>query len=124
MEAIMLSIKPEFAYKIISGEKQFEFRRRLCKKDICKIYIYATAPIQKVIAEVEVTGKILDSKEAVWAKTCSFSGISKEYFDVYFKGMERAGAYCLGRAAKYSYGKTLHEFGIKSAPQSFSYITI
>ena len=51
MPSILLSIKPEYAEKILSGEKRYEFRRKLCKREIDKIYIYATRPVQKVIAD-------------------------------------------------------------------------
>lgn len=122
MASILLAIKPEFVYKIIKGEKHFEFRRRLCKKEIDKIYLYAGNPVKKVIAEVEVTGKLVDDKEAVWNITHDFSGISKAFYDSYFEGMKQAGAYCLGEVLEYEKGKELAEFGICYVPQSFVYV--
>lgn len=122
MASIVLSIKPEFAYKILTGEKRFEFRRRLCKRDISKIYIYATVPVKKVVAEVEVTGKIWADKESVWKNTCAFSGISKEFYENYFAGMKQAGAYCLGTVIEYECGKDIEEFGLSCVPQSFAYV--
>ena len=48
MKAI-LSIHPEYAYKILSGEKTHELRKVLFKKPVTHVLVYATAPISKVI---------------------------------------------------------------------------
>ena len=79
MNAIILSIKPEYVQKIISGEKKYEYRRKLCKKEIDRIYIYCIQPVKKIIAEVEVTGRIEDDKELLWTKTRGASGIEKSF---------------------------------------------
>ena len=52
---ILLSIKPEFVEKIISGEKKFEFRKSLPKRDgITTVVVYSTMPVGKVIGEFKV----------------------------------------------------------------------
>jgi len=51
---VLLSIKPEYAEKILNGEKKYEFRKVLPKnKSITKVIIYATMPIGKVIGEFQ-----------------------------------------------------------------------
>ena len=47
---LIISIKPQFVEKILSGEKKYEFRRRIYKKEVEKIYIYQTAPDSKIVA--------------------------------------------------------------------------
>jgi predicted transcriptional regulator len=37
---ILISIKPEFADKILNGEKKFEYRTKLPKSDINYLLIY------------------------------------------------------------------------------------
>ena len=74
MPSILLSIKPQNVEKILSGEKRYEFRRKLCKDEIDKIYVYATRPIQKVVAEVEVTGKLEGDNEKIWEQTKAIGG--------------------------------------------------
>lgn len=122
MESIILSIKPEFVNKIITGEKKYEFRRKICRKCINKIYIYATYPVKKVVAEVEVIETIVDDKETLWKTTKQFAGISKIYYNKYFEGLEQASAYHLGNILEYEIRKDIQEFGLKCAPQSFAYI--
>lgn len=122
MAAIILSIKPEFVEKIISGEKKFEYRRRLCKREIDRIYIYSTAPVKQVVAEATVTGRMEGDKEDIWRWTEKFSGIDRKYFDCYFESRECAGCYCLGAVKVYETGFDLQKFGILHAPQSYVYV--
>ena len=63
---IVLPIKPSYADKIISGEKKYEYRKRLCKDSIDKIYIYATSPVKRIIGEVKVLQKLNQKKEILW----------------------------------------------------------
>lgn len=121
MRAILLSIKPEFVEKILLGEKKYEYRKKLCKESVEKIYIYATAPIKMVVGEVVITGKKILNKEKLWEETQTQSGITKEFYDKYFLNCEEGSAYCLGQVTKYEKGKSLQEFGVKVAPQSFVY---
>ena len=62
------------------------------------------------------------SPEELWKLTKEESGISKGFFDEYFEGKEIAYAYKLGKIKVYDEPKTLLEYGIKAAPQSFVYI--
>jgi len=49
MTDVLLSVKPEYAEKILDGKKKYEFRRAIFKRnDIEKIYIYSSSPIRIV----------------------------------------------------------------------------
>lgn len=122
MVSILLSIKPEFAEKILIGEKRYEFRRKLCRKDIDKIYIYETSPVKKVVGEVSVIEKMQGDKDAVWSQAKAFAGVSREDYERYFDGMETATAYYLGDVMWYETAKDIKDFGISKPPQSFVYI--
>lgn len=122
MSDILLSINPQFVDKIISGEKKYEYRTRVAKRGVKKIIIYCTFPRMKVLAEVEIVEIIKKTPEELWNQTKDFSGISKFFFDEYFKNHEFAYAYKLGKVIEYKKGKSLSDFGCKSAPQSFVYI--
>lgn len=120
--SILLSIKQEYVEKILSGEKRYEFRRKLCKHEIDKIYIYAARPVQKVVAEAEVTGKLVGDKDEIWKWTKDFAGTDRYGYEKYFEGLSEAGAYCLGKVTKYEAGKELKDFGLSAGPRSFVYI--
>lgn len=120
-ENIILPIKSVFAEKILNGEKKYEYRKKLCKRSIDKIYIYATVPVKKIVGEAEVVQKLKMDKEELWEQTQLYAGISKEFYDDYFLNQECACAYQMGKVKQYHHPITLESLGIKSAPQSFIY---
>lgn len=122
MSDILLSINPQFVDKIISGEKKYEYRTRVAKKGVKKIIIYCTFPRMKVLAEAEILEVIKKTPDELWEETKNASGISKAFFDKYFKGHEFAYAYKLGKVTEFKNSKTLSDYGFKSAPQSFVYV--
>ncbi len=124
MKALLLSIKPEYAEKILKGEKKFEYRKRLAKEDVSYIYVYSTAPSMKVVASVHIEGHLSDSPTALWEKTKAAAGISRAKFRDYFRGCKTAYAYELGKVEVFESPKNLSDFGVAVAPQSFVYIKI
>jgi len=119
---IILPIKPLYANKILSGEKKYEYRKKLCKDSIDKIYIYATSPVKKIIGEVKVLQKLNQEKKVLWEISKEESGVSREEFFKYFQKTEIGCAYYLGEVKKYNEPLTLESIGIKYTPQSYVYI--
>lgn len=124
MKAILLSIKPEFVEKIISGKKKYEYRTRLAKDDVKTMLVYSTAPVKKVVAMVKIKKTLSASPDKLWEKTKKYSGISKEYYDNYFDKSKIAHAYELGEVIAFNEPKELDTFGISKAPQSFVYVEL
>lgn len=121
---VLLSIKPEYANKILSGEKRFEFRKSIFKKEgIQTVIIYATMPVGKVIGEFEIKTILSDEPESIWDQTCQLSGITKKFFDSYFFERSKAYAIEVKSVKKYDTPQELSDIkiGLK-APQSFAYI--
>lgn len=123
MKKIIISIKPEYVNKIINGSKKFEFRTKAAKRDIKKIIIYETIPVKKVVAEAEIVEVLALTPDELWAVAKKEAGVSKEFFDSYFKDKKIAYAYKLGTIKVYDTPKDLIEFGIRKAPQSFVYVS-
>lgn len=119
---ILLSIKPQYVERILNGTKRFEFRKVKCKNDVDSILIYETAPVMRVVREARINGVIEDTPDRIWERTRDFAGISKPMFDSYFQGADRAVAYVLSDVVKYDNPRTLGEYGIRNAPQSFVYV--
>ena len=84
--------------------------------------IYETAPVGKVVAEVEVRGVLCAEPNDLWLKTQYGAGIDKNFFDEYFMGRSIAYAYSLGDVTLFDQPKALSEFGVKAAPQSYIYV--
>ena len=119
---IVISINPQFVEKIINGTKKYEYRTKAAKSDVHKLIIYETTPIKKIVAEA-VIEEVLDlSVNEMWKKTKKYSGISKDFYNEYFRGRKRAYAYKIGKIKVYNKPKELEEYGLTFAPQSFVYV--
>lgn len=122
MSKMLLSIKPMYVEKILSGKKKFEFRKFHCRPEIDTIVIYSTSPIKQVVAEAKVVSIIEGDLAEVWQKTKEVAGISKKAYLAYYRGREIATAYQLGTITIYDTPRELSEYGLNYIPQSFAYI--
>lgn len=84
--SVILSIKPQYAEKIFNQTKTYEYRKAIFGDDVKKVYVYATRPISSIVGYFIIDTIILGSPSAVWEKTSQGSGITKEFYDDYFKG--------------------------------------
>ena len=120
---VILSIRPNFCKMILSGQKVYEYRKRIfTRMDVDKVYVYATKPICKIVGFFTIDEVIADKKNDIWEKTHKDGGISKEFFDAYFKNSDTAYAIKIGQVVKLdnpidpkSVIKDFH------APQNFMY---
>ncbi len=122
MSAMLLSIKPEYAQRIIDGTKEFEFRTRQCREDITKIIFYSTSPESKVVGEAEIAEIISGAPSTVWELTKHGAGITRKFFREYYNGRHFAVAYKLKKVLAYGEPKSLEDYGIYHVPQSFVYL--
>jgi len=120
---VLLSIKPEFAYKIFDGTKKYEFRKSIFKRnDVKTVVVYASSPIQQVIGEFEIEDILCKEVELLWKITQQFAGINKDFYDEYFVNKEMAFAIQVGKIHKFPNPKQLSDYDIDYAPQSFAYL--
>jgi predicted transcriptional regulator len=120
---VLLSIKPEFAEKIFSGEKKYEYRRSIFRnRNIKTIIVYASSPVSKIIGEFEVELILTDKIKHLWEQTKIEAGISEEYFFNYFDGKEDGHAIRIKKSSKYARPYSIErKYGVKP-PQSFLYV--
>lgn len=85
-----LPIKPIYAERIIAGEKLFEFRKTMFKKDIAFFIIYSSSPIKKIMGVAKVKAIKIASPFATWEMTKHAAGISRRLFREYFQGVTTA----------------------------------
>ena len=128
---VLLSIKPEFVREIFQGRKKFEYRKNVFTKHVTQVVVYSTKPEGMIVGEFSVkrifsvqSGFLLsDTPEKLWEKTSFVSGISKEFFDQYFKGRDKG--YALQIENPVLYKKPINPFDVFTsfvAPQSFKYL--
>ena len=115
---VVLSIKPEYVAEIKAGRKRFEFRKTIFKQKVEKVYIYASSPVSKVVGEFQPVDVITGKPGQVWQQTKDYAGITKAFFDEYYKGKNVAYAIVIQNLKFYDHPKDLPFH----APQSFRYI--
>jgi len=121
---LLLSIKPKFAHAILDGQKRFEFRRALFRREgIVRVIIYASSPEQKVVGEFLIEDVLSLAPDSLWRLTRAYAGIDKSYFDRYFAGRNQAHAIKIGKPTRYREPLDLKkDFGVARPPQSFCYV--
>ncbi len=121
--ALLISIHPKFVEKILTGEKVFEFRKTVPLRLPTHLVIYATSPIKKIVAIVEVNGAISGSPTSVWTQAGKGAGISRAYFRQYFSRRKTAYAFRLGRVFPLQTPIALSEIAPELvAPQAYLYL--
>ena len=121
-KTIILSIHPNHIDKILSGEKRYEYRKRI-PQDINYLIVYSTAPTKKVVAIIEVDMVMKDTPQNIWDLTQKESGVSYEFFMNYFNDLS------IGYAIKF---RNIYKLptpiditiidGVKCAPQAYVYV--
>lgn len=121
---VLLSVKPQFAEAILAGEKTFEFRRAVFRRENVRIVVlYASSPTRKVVGEFIIDEVLSLHLDALWGVTKDGGAIDRSYFDQYFEGLLTGYALKVKRARRYRSPLCLRtDFGITHPPQSFRYI--
>lgn len=121
-DTIIISIHPVFVNKLLSGEKQYEYRKRF-PKGIRYVLVYATSPVKKITALLVIESILKDSPDNIWNKTSNNSGVTKEFFDTYFNNKAVAYAIRIKKVYKFKEPLLISDLkGINAAPQSYIYL--
>ncbi len=120
---VLLSIKPEFAFRIFSGVKRYEYRRAIFKRDdVERVIVYASSPVRKVIGEFEIDAILMAKPAYLWQKTRDYAGISREDFFEYFEDIDIGYAIRAKNCQTYERPLDLRKSLGVSPPQSFIYL--
>lgn len=121
---ILLSIKPQYVEKILSGEKMYEFRKQEFKrKDVDTIIVYSSGKVRKLVGEIKFKKILCDTPCSIWNITHSKAGMSEKSFMKYYMDKDKAYAIVIDSFLPYNESIGLEDKypGIK-APQSYRYI--
>jgi type I restriction enzyme S subunit len=82
---VLLSIKPKYVELIKCGFKKYEFRRRIFRKNgNCRVFIYSTSPVKKIVGTFDVPIIYEGRPSRIWEMFGKHSGLSKPEFFHYF----------------------------------------
>lgn len=84
--------------------------------------MYATAPIKKIVALIEIDEIIKDIPENIWEKTKNHAGISYNFFREYFIGHQDSYAISFKSILKLENPMPLTCMNYSHAPQSYVYV--
>lgn len=123
---VIISIKPEYALKIISGEKTIELRRKFPVESVIggTALIYASSPMKEIIGYAVITEVRKLSIDKLWKACRKQACVSKDFFYSYFEGVNDGYALTLNQPVKLGEPldiKRLKEEFLLSVPQSFRY---
>ena len=121
---ILLSIKPQYVEKIISGEKRYEFRKSEFKRrNIDTIVVYSSGNVKKLVGEIKFKKILSDTPYQIWQKTHAQSGMTEESFMRYYMNKDKAYAIAIDFFRPYQEPMNIDDKypGVK-APQSYRYI--
>ena len=73
MMKILFSINPQHVQNMLSGKKQVEYRKTICRRPVDTVLIYSTAPVQMVVAQAKLKNVLVDAPEHIWELTINSS---------------------------------------------------
>jgi predicted transcriptional regulator len=125
-DVALISVHPVHVEKILSGEKNLEFRRVWPTREVHTLLVYATRPDRRLAAIVQVAGVRRASKTALWQlATVEGGGITRLALFDYLQGKKVGVALRLGK--RLNLGLDVFPKNIFGAsfrpPQSFRYLS-
>ena len=124
MNAI-LSIKPQYVNAILKGEKTVEFRKKVFKNKVEKVYIYSSAPVQKIVGYFTINEIIEDLPINLWKRFNQVGSIDKKSFFAYFARSAKGYSICLDSVIQFQKFLDPKEvFESFTPPQSYCYTDI
>ena len=123
---LVVSIKPEYATKIVVGDKKVELRRRFPYGTVtgARMYIYASSPIQAVIGYAVIRTVERLSPSEIWSRYASVAYITSEDFQSYYRDVSLGYVLVLEHPVRLKtpvHLSVLKEKLSFSPPQSFAY---
>lgn len=120
----LISIKPQYAMKILSGEKTVEVRRMSFPDTIQRAYIYASTPVRRIVGYFDVDSQDTDTPELIWNRYKEQSSIIKDDYDKYADDRNAMTAILIKRTYAYEKPLSIEEvLGDRAiAPQNYCYI--
>jgi predicted transcriptional regulator len=82
---LLVSMKPQYAERILGGTKLIEIRKRFSEKWVgCKAILYSSSPQQALVGEAVVRSVTSGCPTDIWTKFGTAIGCSSKHFDAYF----------------------------------------
>jgi predicted transcriptional regulator/GNAT superfamily N-acetyltransferase len=125
---LVLSVRPKFAQKIVSGIKRIEIRRRFPNKwEGASVLLYASSPACQFVGEALIERVVTKPVDDIWAECKRDLGCTHDQFMAYCHGAKQVAALVLSQVKRFK--KPIKKADIQgligrnlSSPQSYSKI--
>ncbi len=110
-DKIILSVKPIWADKILSGEKTIELRRRFMKPLRYPItaYLYSSSPAKALVGVATIEDILIGPPEELRVRVQSRACVIEDQYRAYFDGADEAVALILTAPVRLGYPISLAE---------------
>lgn len=123
MTNALLSIKPKYAQAIMNGSKKVEFRKKVFKQPVEKVFVYSSSPEKKIIGYFVINEIVEDSPKNLWKTFKNVGGILKQDFFDYYENHSKGFSIKILEVEKFEKSIDPKEIFDKfTAPQSFLYL--
>lgn len=120
---VLLSIKPKYVEQIEQSSKLFEFRKKNFKNKPSEIWIYASAPIKRIVGIIYVDDILEDSPKELWRQCKNYAGIEERPFFDYFRNKSKGIAIKIKKYERLDYPINPYEVNLNfTPPQSYAYL--
>jgi predicted transcriptional regulator len=125
--AALLSVRPRFAEALLSGSKTVEIRRRrvnLTGGAIC--LLYASTPVRALVGALSIEATDTDRPATLWDRWGENTGLSREEYENYLEGSDRACAIIVSATVVFPQAIQLAELRRRHSafvtPQSYRFL--
>ena len=127
VDAVLRSVKPRFARRLLSAHKTAEVRRRFPPLPHgTLVYLYASSPLRAIIGVLRIEAVHADAPEVLWPRYGHQLDITKEYFLEYLEDRGIASVVELQVDERWDHPvslESMREFAALEPPQSFRYLS-
>jgi predicted transcriptional regulator len=124
-KTFVLSVRPVYVERILSGEKTVELRRRFPNlSNSCRVLLYSTSPVQAIVCRAELKEVSHHSLHSLWKHFSDAIGVTRQEFNAYFAGVDNGYALRLSKVRALAQPLHLSDLARDYAfhpPQSYCY---
>lgn len=119
----LMSIRPEFADRILAGTKRVEFRKRRLASDVTDVIVYATTPVRAIVGAFRIAGQDTRPPRDLWNDYVDVAGIAQAPYLEYYAGRDMATGILVGDVWVPPAPIPLTALDLLRPPQSFQYLS-
>ncbi|WP_341935402.1 hypothetical protein MRBLWO14_001054 [Microbacterium sp. LWO14-1.2] len=127
VNTVLLSVKPQFARRLLSGHKTAEVRRRFpTLAHGTAVYLYASSPLRAIIGVLHIEAVRTGAPEVLWPRYGDQLDITEEYFLEYLGDRGTASVVELRVDERWDRPvslESMREFAALEPPQSYRYLS-